>query len=713
MMKRFFVAFFIGLTMFVSTQFASAQDVTRVVILPFSAASGIEAYGLGLATALQRSLNVVNNLYAPPVGDAYLYTQKLLAENTLSIQNVVDAFQASVIIAGDISGSANTGVVRLGFSGPKYPQSKDVTLNVSLDSPSQMVAQVADAVLKELALATAPNDLSELSAMTGQIPSAPSLNAVSEAALRLPGVSLSNLETALQLDINSSWVNSEYARALAIAGDTTKALEVSLNALGLQPLDVEALVNRGIILRAANDDANALLAFDAALAINPSHAIALAGKGNIQKDAAMLESALNSYPRLVEAYLSLASLQNQTDPGRAVQTLRLGATRVPESPALHRAIIRSALSSGDTAGAVSYLQQTLAAQSVPSPSLYALVNVLPVEQRDQALAILREGRAKYPDSLELLILEADVLSQSGDNAGAENLLIQANTASPGNSNIVNALAAAQAKQGKLEEAKATFQSVAGSSDAGSNDTVQLNLAQLFLQIGENQSALDTLTPLTQSQANNAEIKALYGVALSRLGRADEANAAFDQALAIDPNQVIAQGARSQQQNESQITGGQAVQLTPESKAALDEGRNALLQQDYPAAINAFRRARAAQDHGLLAFYEALALQQNDNAREALPAYERALQDFPNSDIVLNNYGYAQALTGRYDLAIDTLNKALTANPDNASVFLNLGLVYYNLSRFGDAVTAWEKALSLKPDLQGQFTTLLEDARAKQ
>jgi Flp pilus assembly protein TadD len=703
MMKRFFIAFFIGLSMLVS-----AQDITRVVVLPFSAASGIEAYGLGLATALQRSLNVVNNLYAPPVGDAYLYTQKLLAENTLSIQNVADAFGASVIIAGDVSGGGTTGVVTLGFSGPKYPESKDITVNVSLDAPGQMVAQVADAVLKELAIATAPNDLSELSAMTGQVPSVPSLNAVSEAALRLPGVKLSNLETAYQLDINSSWVNSEYARALAIAGDTTKALEISLNAIGLQPLDVEALVNRGIILRAANDDANALAAFDAALAINPNHAIALAGKGNINKDPALLESAINSYPRLVEAYLSLASLQNQTDPGRAVQTLRQGSTKVPESPALHRAIIKSALSSGDTAGAVSYLQQTLAAQTVPSPSLYGLVNVLPGEQRDQALAILREGRTKFPDSLELLILEADLLSQGGDNAGAETLLVQANTTSPGNPDIINALAAAQAKQGKLDEAKATFQSAGGNSD-----TAQLNLAQLFLQAGENQSALDTLTPLTQSQPNNAEIKALYGVALNALGHVDEANAAFDQALAIDPNQSIAQGARSQQQNDSQITGGQAVQLTAESKAAFDEGRTALLQQDFPAAINAFKRARAAQDNGLLAFYEALALQQNDNAREALPAYERALQDFPNSDVVLNNYGYAQALTGRYDLAIDTLNKAMAANPDNASVYLNLGLVYYNLSRFGDAVTAWEKAISLQPDLQAQVTTLLEDARAKQ
>jgi tetratricopeptide (TPR) repeat protein len=709
-MKRFLISLLMGLGVLVS-----AQDVNRIVILPFSAASGIDAYGLGLATALQRSLNVVNGLYAPPVGDAYLYTQKLLNENALSIQKVTEAFGASVIIAGDVSGSGDAGIVTLGFSGPKYPQTKDLTVNVSLASPGQMVAQVAEAVLKELGFPTSPNDLSELSAMTGQVPSAPSLNAVSEAALRLPGTNLSTLETAHQLDINSSWVNSEYARALAIDGDLTKALEVSLNAINLQPLDVEAMVNRGIVLRASGDDTTATQAFDNALAINPNHAIALAGKGAITGDATMLEAAISSYPRLIEAYLSLAQKWAQTDTTQAVQVLRRGTAQVPESAALHRAIIEASLNAGDAAGATAYLQQTLASQTVPSPSLYALVNVLPTDQGQQALAILREGRAKYPNSVELIILEADFLSQSGDNASSEALLIQANTATPGNPNIVNALAVAQAKQGKTAEAQATFQSLAGNSE-----TAQRNLAQLYLQTGADQAALDLLSPLIQAQPNDAELKALYGLALQGLGRTDEASVAFDQALAIDPNQPIVQGVRTQQNTavasaatDEQITGGVAVQLNADASAALQEGRNALASQDYLTAINAFRRARAAQDHGLLAFYEGLALQQNGDPRSAIPNYQRALQDFPNNDIILNNLGYAQALTGRYDLAIPTLNSALAINPNNASIYLNLGLIYYNLNDYTDAVSNWEKALSIDPNLGAQVNTLLEDARAKQ
>ena len=357
-------------------------------------------------------------------------------------------------------------------------------------------------------------------------------------------------------------------RALAIEGDIDKALEVSLNAIGLQPLDIEALVNRGIILRAAGDDATALQAFDNALTINPNHAIALAGKGAISNDATLLESAIASYPRLVEAYLSLARLQAASDPGRAVQTLRRGTTLVPESAALHRAIIEASLSSGDTAGATAYLQQTLASQSVPSPSLYALVNVLPADQSQQALAILREGRGKYPTSVELIILEADFLSQSGDNAGAEALLIQANTAAPGNPNVINALAVVQAKQGKTAEAQATFQSLGDNSE-----TAQRNLAQLYLQTGANQAALDLLTPMTQAQPNDAELKALYGLALQGLGRTDEANTAFDQALVLDPNQPIVQSARAQQNNavasattDEQITGGVAVELTAEAQS---------------------------------------------------------------------------------------------------------------------------------------------------
>jgi tetratricopeptide (TPR) repeat protein len=697
---------FLSLVCFVLLGCAFAQDVKRIVILPFSATSSIEAYGLGLATSLQRSLNAVNNVYVPPVGDAFQVTQRLLQLEQISPANVAAAFDASVLIAGDIKEEAsNTGSVLLGFSGPDYPESKQVEVTVALDSPRGLVQQVTDAILRELNLNATPDDLREVSAINTQVPSAPSLNAVSDAALQLSSTGLSGLEAAIQLDVNSSWVNSEYAKQLAITGDLQRAQEISLNAITLQPLDIEALVTRGIVLRRAGDTATAQQAFDAALALNPSHAVALAGKGAVTGDAASLERAIVVYPRQVDAYLELAVIQNASDPQRALQTLRNGASKVPESTALNRAFMQQAISLGDTTGAVSYLQGVVAQPGVPA-SMYSLVTLLPTENQDQALAIIRQGRTTYPDNPNLAILEADLLSRTQDFAGAEALLQTSLAQNPGNPDVINALAIAQSAQGKIEEAKATFSSVNTDPDA------QQNLARLLISVGQAQAAVDTLTPLVQATPGSAELQALYGLALRGVGKTAEATAAFQQALTLDPTNELAQNATALVNQQESITGGQAVALNADAQGVFEQGRAQLDSGDLENALVSFQQVRALQDNGLAAFYEGFALQSLGRTREAVPAYERALQDYPESDIILNNLGYAQLELGRLDLSLGNLNKAIGINPNNVEAHRNLGLANYNLGRFAEAVKSFEAAIALEPNQPDLVQQVLADARAK-
>jgi tetratricopeptide (TPR) repeat protein len=686
--------------------FAFAQDVKRIVVLPFNASSSIEAYGLGLATSLQRSLNAINNVYVPPIGDAFQVTQRLLQAEQLTPVNVATAFESTVLVAGDIKEEeGNTGSVLLGFSGPDYPSSKVITLTVDLNSPRSLVQQVSDAVVRELGLNATPDDLREVSAINTQVPSAPSLNAVSEAALQLSGTGLSGLEAAIQLDVNSSWVNTEYARQLAISGDLTRAQEISLNAITLQPLDIEAQVTRGLVLRSSGDLAGAQQAFDAALAINPSHAVALAGKGVVTNDAASLERAIAVYPRQVDAYLELALLQNETDPQRALQTLRNGASKVPESTSLNRAFMQQAISLGDSAGALSYLQSVVAQPGTPA-SAYSLVTLLPIENQEQALAIIREGRTKYPDNPNLAIVEAELLNRAQDFAGAETILQNTLAQNPGNPDLVNALAIAQSLQGKIEEAKATFSSINTDPDA------QLNLARLLITVGQNQGALDILTPLVQAKPDSAELQALYGLSLRGTGKTKEAAAAFDQALTLDPNNQLAQTAKQLLSEQQSITGGEAPALNADVQTVFEQGQSQLANGDTEGALESFQQARTLQDNGLAAFYEGFTLQQLNRVREAVPAYERALQDYPESDIILNNIGYAYVQLGRYDLALENLSKAVSINANNANANLNLGLTNYNLNRFAEAVKYFDAATALQPNQPELVQQVIADAKAK-
>jgi tetratricopeptide (TPR) repeat protein len=277
---------------------------------------------------------------------------------------------------------------------------------------------------------------------------------------------------------------------------------------------------------------------------------------------------------------------------------------------------------------------------------------------------------------------------------------------PGNPDVINALAIAQSAQGKIDEAKATFSSINTDADA------QLNLARLLITVGQSQAALDTLTPLIQANPNDAELQALYGLSLRGVGRNDEATAAFNQALAIDPNNELAKNATQLSTEQQSITGGQAVTLNADAQAAFDQGQGKLANGDFEGALADFQQSRTLQDNGLTAFYEGYALQQLDRVREALPAFERALQDYPESDTILNNIGYTHLQLGRLDLALDNLNKSLAINPNNMYAHRNLGLTYYRLGRWADAVKAFDAMVALEPTQPELVQQVYADAKAK-
>ena len=700
-------------------QSQTAQDVTRLVVLPFDASGPAEVYRAGLATALQRGLNVIDGVYVPPVGDALLVFGRLSDQNNVSAEAVAEAFGASTIVSGRVTLAGSQATVLLSFAGPAYPQPAERTLTVSADDPAALVASVLDAVVDGLGLRLSSGDRQELDAVAAQTPSLPSLGAVGTASLRLPAFDPAALAAATSLDGDSSWVLSEQARALLLSGDQAGALTTSQAAIDAAPQDIEALVTRGLILLATGDAATARQAFEAAQILNPAHALALQGLGRTAADpaAAMAAygAALNAYPRLVEAYIDLAALEGQNDPRRALQTLRSGADRVPDSLGLKRAFIGLAIQQGDPAGALSYLQTEVQDEAARSPDLYALAAGLPGEYGTQALELVRQGRTVYPDDATLALAEASLLSQSGDAASAQSVLTDAYAKDPQNVGLANELAIAQARAGDLGAARATLEAVPGVS-GGSNVALGVNLAQIYLQAGQADAAISTLEPLLTRAPDDAGLYALYGTALGRAGRYDQALNALDRALELDPDNAQAAGAQSAVEQQRSLTGGQRLAYSGETATAVNEGLSAVEAGNFAEAATAFGRASEligeTSNDGFIPFYEAYALQRTNRVREAIPLYEKALESFTNNDTVLNNLGYAYVQTGRYDRALEYLTRATEANPDNSQAQLNLGGVYYQLNRYPQAIAAWERAVALDPGLTETLNPLLEDARAR-
>ncbi|MDQ3458280.1 MAG: hypothetical protein M3498_03090, partial [Deinococcota bacterium] len=237
---------------------SAQQQVTRVVALPFSTSETTAPYGAGMAAALQRGLNTIDNVYVPPVGDALAVAERLQGADRLSPEALAEAFDAAVVVSGQVEASGNQAQILIGLSGPRFPEARDLTVSGPLEDAPELAARVVNEVVRALGLALSGEDRAELDSVLAQTPEFSSLLAVAESALRTQAPNRAQLEVAAQLSPDSSWVLAERARALALAGDLEGALVLAAQATERAPADAEAWVTRGIVTLAAGDREAAL-----------------------------------------------------------------------------------------------------------------------------------------------------------------------------------------------------------------------------------------------------------------------------------------------------------------------------------------------------------------------------------------------------------------------------------------------------------------------
>ena len=688
---------------------ALAQGPTRIVVLPFSESAILPGLGLGLATGLQRSLNTIDGLYVPAVGDAALFVRRALDAGLDPVASTARTFEAEALISGRVEDSGPGFAVIVSFTGSRFVEPLAVQVTPRSNAPDEILLTLLDQVITTLGLTPSSSDLREAARSAEQAPSLPSLGPVGLAMARLPVVELEDLEAAAQLDPDSSWVLTEYARALSLSGQQGPAIEASIRATELLPTDVEAWVVRGAVHLTTGDTRQAAFAFTEALRLNPAHALALAGIARASLDtpgpaADTYEAAIESSPRLLNAYLGLANLQE--DDQRTLQVLRRAVDNLPDSIQLHRSFLERTVHLGDIDGAFSYLQQTVENPIAASPATFALVNTLPLTNSEAIIDFLEGGLDLFPGNPTLIAAIAEVRLRTGESELAEDLLRAALAQLPADPGLTNALAIALAQQGRVEEAFLAFRSV-----AEADEEFQVNLAQTFLEAGQPRAAIDTLAEITDLQ-EDAVALTLYGIALGRIGRFAEADSALGRALELNPDSPLASQARVLLTQQREITGGVTIELPQEAASNFDRGLFALEQRLWVDAADAFARAMEFQPTPLIAFYEAYALQLTGRHRDALSGYKLAAEAYPNSDIVLNNLGYTHLQLGRFDLALEALEYATELNPGNASALLNLGLAYFSLYRYCKALELWDTATSLDPSLESSLTELRAAARER-
>jgi tetratricopeptide (TPR) repeat protein len=90
------------------------------------------------------------------------------------------------------------------------------------------------------------------------------------------------------------------------------------------------------------------------------------------------------------------------------------------------------------------------------------------------------------------------------------------------------------------------------------------------------------------------------------------------------------------------------------------------------------------------------------AEDALASFDRALTLRPDYAECCNNRGIVLQELGRLDVALVSFDQALVLKPDNARVHNNRGTVLSELQRWDDSVAAYERAIALDPSYAEAF-----------
>lgn len=187
------------------------------------------------------------------------------------------------------------------------------------------------------------------------------------------------------------------------------------------------------------------------------------------------------------------------------------------------------------------------------------------------------------------------------------------------------------------------------------------------------------------------------IAAHRAGRLDEAQAAYEAALALEPadhNALANLGALCL--NRGQVAEGlglidRSLAVRPDQPNVVANKAVALLMMGRPQdALAALGAASALDGAGVIAAVQAGdALAAAEIHAGALDAYDLALRARPADPEILHRRGMALVQLRRFSEARTTFEALLAADPGHAAARFNLGVALHNLQRFEEAIAALE------------------------
>lgn len=196
-----------------------------------------------------------------------------------------------------------------------------------------------------------------------------------------------------------------------------------------------------------------------------------------------------------------------------------------------------------------------------------------------------------------------------------------------------------------------------------------------------------------------------GNALYKINRYQEALAAYEQAISLDPDYAAAYNGKGgvlywlKRYEEALAAYEQAIHLNPNLASAYRGSGKALSAlKRYEEALAAIEQAIHLDPNDSDTYnFKGSTLTDLGRYEEALNAFDQAIRLDSEDTLAYNFKGLALAKLHRYEEAVASYEQVISLEPDNASAYDFKGDALYDLKRYEEALTAYEQAVRLTPD----------------
>jgi cellulose synthase operon protein C len=478
------------------------------------------------------------------------------------------------------------------------------------------------------------------------------------------------------------------ARIAVKAGAPHSALEFANQAIATAPNDIEGPLFKIDLLLTMND-------------LNSARALA-------DQIAAKYPSNLPAQFTRIEVLLR----QNQDDKAKVVVDAILAKTPTLPIGLYYRALLLARSGNNKDAWRIA---QSLSPEFLSSQARIALMVSQMADtagRSETAASILGAAINRFPQDVQLRLALAALRLKQNDVSGAQS------TVQPITDNLdpvtARALATLYLRSDKPKLALDVLQKLA-QSGKGTEDTT-MQIAGLEARMGQSDQALKDLTTAADQKPNDAVLANQLTNALIARGQYAEALAVADK-LGKDPAQRVsalalrAKVLLDQNKLDDALAAYQkAVEIDPKSQFALFGHASILdLMRRFDDASKDLRAILNLNPRSVPAYLKLaeIAARQNQDA-QARSALEQAIKVAPQDTVP--RVALIRYFIGRNDKpsALNAVNDLLKAQPNNVEGIALLGGIQQGMGKKSDAVATYKRLVTLAPRVPGS-EILLGDA----